>query len=215
MEENSTYQDDWKKEAPKLAGLKKDLPEGKVPEGYFEGFEERLMARIAEEQKPAATTRRLGWWKPLAAAATVAGIGLTFFFATRGPKVEEVSAEVALVRALDSVSTEEIAQALMDEDVAMEEVTAAIHEETLAQVSMQDVVKDTGTGYLTEDLIAVAELEEASIKVLESSVLTEWEMEESDFDMDNIDLSAFGLEESDLKQNVKGEGAPVNGDSVN
>ncbi len=60
----------------------------KAPEGYFESFEDRLMARISAEAQPAASTSRRLWTvlKPaLALAATFAiifGMGYGVLFLT-------------------------------------------------------------------------------------------------------------------------------------
>lgn len=54
MEENPAYHEDLAHEAPRLASVPKQRPQG-LPEGYFDAFAERLMARIdAESELPAA-----------------------------------------------------------------------------------------------------------------------------------------------------------------
>lgn len=54
MEENPAYNEDLAHEAPRLASVPKQCPQG-LPEGYFDAFAARLMARIdAESELPAA-----------------------------------------------------------------------------------------------------------------------------------------------------------------
>jgi len=75
----------------------------KVPEGYFESFEERVLSRIREE-KPGKgrmwiSKSRL-WW-PVAACLVMA-IGIVYF-------VSRPSQEVSLAAAMDNVDTIELA----------------------------------------------------------------------------------------------------------
>jgi hypothetical protein len=194
MEEKSTYRN-GKKPHPDL---------GDVPPGYFEGLEERIMSRILAEESDRNVipmpTRRTAWWRPMAAAACAAGIVLTaaFGFQQRQPELFANAGDAAFELQLDQISSEELESALIEDDVTVEEITASMDEESLNSLAMEDILSPEEVESLFSGTIASAE-EDHVILGLESSVITDWEIDHSDIDVDDLDLSAFGLDADDLK----------------
>jgi hypothetical protein len=85
-----TDNDDWKRDAPHLAGLPKADPFS-VPDGFFDRFPHQVQAAIVAQEQT--TTSAQPWWKRLSIALPIVALmGLAVWMLMRDTPVAEVPA---------------------------------------------------------------------------------------------------------------------------
>ncbi|WP_136666475.1 hypothetical protein [Flavobacterium sp. H122] len=90
----------------------------KIPDNYFDSFEDRLMQRISEEEKPVKVIslwQRKSKWISGIAAAVVISIGTWLYFEQKTTENIEMTQDYLTYEA--DVTTEEIAMLLTNEDL--------------------------------------------------------------------------------------------------
>lgn len=94
---------------PKIA------PGFKVPEYYFEQFEDKLMARLPEKTKVVSLWQRKSVWVSSAAAVFIIALGTWVYFAQNN--TENSMADQEYLAYESDVTAEDIARLLSDEDI--------------------------------------------------------------------------------------------------
>lgn len=90
----------------------------KIPDNYFDSFEDRLMQRISQEEKPIKVIslwQRKSVWISGIAAAVVVSIGTWMYFEQQKTETLEISQEYLAYE--NDITTEDIAKHLTDEDL--------------------------------------------------------------------------------------------------
>lgn len=90
----------------------------KVPDSYFDSFEDRLMQRITEEEKPIkviSLLQRKSVWISGIAAAVVISIGTLMYFEQQKTQTIEMSQEYLAFE--NDITTEDIAMHLTDDEL--------------------------------------------------------------------------------------------------
>lgn len=156
MSKKSTYEDDWKQEAPLLASLQGAQPQ-EAPEGYFDELPGSIMERIrqraptGEQAPPPSDTSRIPpgrssfWnWRNLGYAAAIALLlGTGIFFLSQGEGADSPPLEdlVAIEQQIEALSSADIIdfvgiEAVEDDliqDLMGDEALAAMEDEALFQ----------------------------------------------------------------------------------
>lgn len=91
----------------------------KIPDNYFDSFEDRLMLRISEEEntvKVVSLWQRKSVWISGIAAAVVISIGTWMYFEQQRTENIEMSQEYLAYE--NDITTEDIAMQLTDEELA-------------------------------------------------------------------------------------------------
>lgn len=112
----------------------------RVPEGYFDSFEERVLSRIKKEERPGKrmwiSKSRVLW--PVAACLVMA-IGIVYV-------ANRPSQEVSLAAALDNVDTIELAAYTEEVDLSEEEFEEIIPVYVVDSLYKEDIVSKGNTG---------------------------------------------------------------------
>lgn len=90
----------------------------RIPDNYFDSFEDRLMQRISEEEKTVKVIslwQRKSVWIPGIAAAVVISIGTWMYFEQQKTENIEISQEYLAYE--NDITTEDIAKHLTDEEL--------------------------------------------------------------------------------------------------
>ncbi|TGD59562.1 hypothetical protein [Flavobacterium humi] len=112
----------------------KITPGFKVPEHYFEQFEDKMMAQLPQRMKVIPLWQRRPAWIASAAAIFIIAIGTWAYFAQ--DTAENVVADQEYLAYESDVTTEDIALLLSDEDIsAVENSLNLYHTESEAYIN--------------------------------------------------------------------------------
>lgn len=114
----------------------------KVPDGYFDSFEERVLARIREEknEKKMWASKSRAWWPVAACLVMAIGIG---YIANRP------SPNVNLAAAMDNVDTVELAAYTDEVDLSEEEFEEIIPVYTVDSLYQAEIASTDNAGDLS------------------------------------------------------------------
>ncbi len=189
MKHDAEYEDDWKAEAPFLAGLDKEV-DPEVPDGYFEELPTAVMARIRAMQAAEKPMQVVS--KPVAAPTPARILGL------RGSVFWSAAAGIVLLATVGIYF-------LTQNPAGTGGISSNLETETLAQLS------GLGTDEVIEDLGAASLNDEQLFAMLGPDGHDAFEGEDhevqrddayeylQDVDLDAVDLQGLDIDLNDLQ----------------
>lgn len=104
----------------------------KAPDGYFNGFTDRLMQQLPEEENPVIPLyRRAKVWLSAVAAVLVLALGLTVYFRQIATKQPDDSAIENYLVYQSGLSTYDLIQNLNEKDIKELEQSIAINDDAI------------------------------------------------------------------------------------
>lgn len=155
MQENNSYEDDWKDEAPILAGLNLE-DEGELPEGYFENLPTNVMDRIraigqldepADSVSETIAIHKPNWnrfWAIAASFALLVSIGIYLVVQKEQSVAENIASDSGLnaeiSKQLALATFEDIGEALALGNLQDEELFAALDQRSEREMFHDDQI---------------------------------------------------------------------------
>lgn len=104
----------------------------KAPDGYFDGFTDRLMQQLPEQETPVIPLyRRAKVWLSAVAAVLVLALGLTLYFRQSATKQPDDSAIENYLVYQSGLSTYDLIQNLNEQDIKELEQSIAINDDAI------------------------------------------------------------------------------------
>ena len=117
-----------------------------VPEGYFEGFADRLLQRIKEEETSRVSVRRIGTstrWLAMAAAVLVAALITTSILRLNSSgNGESFYPDMALLEQMQVLEDDRYLYELLEEETAEMDEEEAFASQAIEYLAMNDVEMD-------------------------------------------------------------------------